>query len=167
MGVSVESAVSDRSGQPAAEPDHPWIPAWVARVPVLGPVAVRLFNDRRVRYLLAGGIAAVVSYVLFAVGWLLFSEVGYYAVMVGANFLTAVTTYPLYRNGVHQVTGPWLSGFARFYVTCFWALLFGVAGMPLLVEVMGVPVLVAQAIVIILWPLINYQIHKHWAFKRG
>ena len=39
-------------------------------------------------------------------------------------------------------------------------------GLPLLVEVFNVPVLIAQAILIVAAPMINYQLSKLWAFRR-
>ena len=126
----------------------------------------RLAQDRRVRYVFAGGVAALIYYLVFSGGWLLSAgRMPYLAMAVVANLVTAITTYPLYRRGVFRVTGPWLSGFLRFYVICLWSLAFGFVGLPLLIEVAGVPVLLAQAIVIVASPLINYQVNKFWAFR--
>jgi putative flippase GtrA len=151
----------------APQTDHPWIPGWLPRVPMIGRPATAMLNDRRVRYILAGGVSSVTYYAIFAAGWLLFpQQLSYLIVMIVANLLTATVTYPLYRIGVHQVAGPWLRGFGRFYLTCLWALLFGLLGLPLLVEVAGLPVLLAQVIVIIIWPVLNYQLQKYWVFKR-
>ncbi|HYN94417.1 MAG TPA: GtrA family protein [Pilimelia sp.] len=132
-----------------------------------GRAAVRaLLNDRRVRYVLAGGVSSACYYGLFAAGWLLpAGRVPYLLVALAANVVTAVLTYPLYRRAVFRRTGPALAGFWRFYATCLWALAFTLAGLPLLVEVAGLPVLPAQALVIVAAPLLNYQIHRFWAFR--
>jgi putative flippase GtrA len=130
-------------------------------------LAIRLLNDRRVKYLIVGGIASAVYYAIFTAGWLLSDQhVPYLAMVVVANFWCAVLTYPLYRRGVFESTGPYLRGFLRFYVLCLGSLVFSFAGMPLLVEIVGVPVLVAQAILIVVWPLLNYQLSRRWAFRR-
>ena len=125
-----------------------------------------LFADRRVRYLLVGGVAAVVFYGVFSGGWLLLHHrAPYLAMVLVANLVTAVTTYPLYRRHVFGADGPWLRGFLRFYVVCFGSLIFNLVSLPLLVEVAHLPVLLAQAIVIVVTPLVNYQVNRCWTFR--
>jgi putative flippase GtrA len=126
----------------------------------------RIAADRRARYVFAGGLSAAVYYGLFAAGWLALSHrVPYLAVSVVASTLTAVVTYPVYRCVVFRAGGGVLAGFLRFYLVCVWALGFAVGGLWFLVEVAGLDPLVAQAIVIVLGPLINYQAGRLWAFR--
>ena len=126
-----------------------------------------LRGDRRVRYVLVGGVGAVTYYAIFSVGWLLLSpRVSYLVLAIIANFLTAVLTYPLYRYVVFLPTGSWAVGFLRFYVTALWALAYALLGLPLLVEFVHLHVLVALPIIIVTAPLINYQIHRLWAFRQ-
>ena len=130
------------------------------------PALQRLVGDRRVRYVFAGGVGAVVYYVLFSANWLLWSRwVPYLVIVVVCNFLTAVITFPIYRHTVFQYVGRWLPAFLRFYVSALWALIFTLVGLPLLVEVVHLHVLLASAIVIVLVPLVNYQIQRFWAFR--
>jgi putative flippase GtrA len=125
-----------------------------------------LVSDQRIRYLATGGITAAVYYAIFSAGWvLLHGRIPYLVMAVIANMLTAVLTYPIYRVAVFRATGPWLSGFARFYAVFVWGLVFSLGGLPLLVEVVHMNVLVAQAIILVASPLINYQLHKLWAFR--
>ena len=126
----------------------------------------RLAGDRRVRYLFAGGAAAVLYYAAFAVGWsTLGGHLPYLAVALLANLVTALPTYQIYRDLVFRVTGPWCRGFLKFYVLCLGSLACVTGGLPLLVEVAGMPVLVAQAVVILGSPLVNYQLGRLWAFR--
>ncbi|MEV6964712.1 GtrA family protein [Hamadaea sp. NPDC051192] len=153
---------------PPAQERHPWIPAWLDDVPGVGRLAVTLLNDSRVRYLLAGGITAVISYAYFSVLFLLVGHhVHYLVTLTIANFLTTVTAYPIYQHGVYQAGQGGFAQFLRFYATCLWALVFGLVTMPLLVELVSVPVLLAQAIVIVVFPLINYPLQRRWAFGGG
>jgi putative flippase GtrA len=117
--------------------------------------------------LIVGGMAVLIYYMIFSVGWLVLSPwVPYLLMAVIANITTAVLTYPLYRSVVFRWTGAWLLGFLRFYVIWFWNLVFSMFGLPLLIELARVPVLVSQAIVLVVMPLINYQLIRHWAFRR-
>lgn len=134
---------------------------------VLSGTVRRILGDRRVRYLFAGGIAAAVFYGSFAGGWLLSGgRVPYLLMAVIANVVTAIVTYPLYRTVVFRAGGPWLAGFARFYVICFGSLVFTLVGLPALVEVGHLPVLLAQALLVVVVPLVNYQVNRYWTFRR-
>jgi putative flippase GtrA len=134
---------------------------------VVGRAVTRTAGDRRVRYLFAGAVAAIVFYGSFAAGWLASAgQISYLLLTVLANLVTALSTYPLYRSVVFAARGPWVGGFVRFYLTCLGSLGFALAGMPVLVELAGVPVLAAQAILIVLVPLVNYQVNKYWTFRK-
>ncbi|MFG1609398.1 GtrA family protein [Actinoplanes sp. NPDC049265] len=129
-------------------------------------VVRRLVDDRRVRYLAAGGFSAVLYYAVFAAGWLALGRVVPYLVLaVVTGTLCAVVTYPVYRCLVFQTGGPVLAGFLRFYALCLWSLLFGIGGLWALVELAGLHVLLAQAVIMLLGPLINYQAGRLWAFR--
>jgi putative flippase GtrA len=130
-------------------------------------VLARLLDDQRVRYVFVGGISAVLYYGLFTVGWVTLSRwVPYLLIAIVSSTLTAIATYPLYRRIVFRATGPLLAGFLRFYVVCVWAMVFSIGGLSFLVEIVGLHPLLAQAIIIALGPLINYQAGKLWAFRQ-
>ena len=125
-----------------------------------------LLADRRVRYLIAGGFAALLYYGCFAAGWTLAGHrVPYLVVAFAANLVTAPVVYQVYRRLVFRVGGAWWAGFARFYVLSGGSLLIITVGLPLLVELAHLPVLLAQALVIVGSPLVNYQLGRVWAFR--
>jgi putative flippase GtrA len=122
--------------------------------------------DRRVRYVAAGGVSAVVYYALFTAGWLLLPHrLPYLGIAFVCSSVTAILTYPIYRRVVFQAGGGLVAGFLRFYALCIWAMLFSLVGLWALVEVGGLNVLFAQAVIIVLGPLINYQAARLWAFR--
>ncbi|MET7394556.1 GtrA family protein [Dactylosporangium sp. NPDC005572] len=127
---------------------------------------VAFANDRRVRYLLAGGVSAVLYYAFYAGLYLLTRDWLHYLVPAfAANLLCALVTYPLQRRFVFRSNGPLIPGFFKFYVVCLWALGFTLVGLPVLVELAGIPVLISQAILIVTAPIINYQLTKFWVFR--
>ncbi|BFU46427.1 GtrA family protein [Krasilnikovia sp. MM14-A1004] len=129
-------------------------------------VIVRVAADQRVRYLAAGGAGALLYYVLFSVGWLAVGRsVPYLVIAVVVSTICAVGTYPIYRLLVFRAGGPVLRGFLRFYVLCLGSLMWTLFGLSLLVEVVGLHVLLAQAIVVITGPVVNYQAGRLWAFR--
>jgi putative flippase GtrA len=127
----------------------------------------RLVADRRIRYVLAGGLSAVIYYGAFSAGWLLWGRhVPYLVIAIIANAVAAGLTFPIYRRVVFQHLGPWAPAFVKFYLVYVWGLIFSLVGLPPLVEWAGLPVLLAQAVVIVATPVLNYQLHRIWAFRR-
>jgi putative flippase GtrA len=131
------------------------------------PVLVRIAADRRVRYLAAGGFGALLYYLLFTAGWLLWgSTVPYLVTAAATSTVCAVVTYPVYRTLVFRADAAGLAGFLRFYALCLGALAFSLGGLTVLVELAGLHVLLAQAVIVLAGPLINYQLGRLWAFRR-
>lgn len=128
----------------------------------------RLYDaDRRVRYLCTSGFSAALYYATFAAGWAVFPRaMPYLALALVANVVTALAVYPIHRLAVFRVGGSWLTGFLRFYALSLGGIGFMVGGLPLLVEVVHLHVLLAQALVIALLPLVNYQLSRVWVFRR-
>jgi putative flippase GtrA len=140
------------------------------------PLWRRVLDDPRVRYVIVGCIAAMIYYAAFSTLWLALRghltvttgrprPAGYLTAAVIANAVTAVTMFPLYRRHVFRSHGPWLPGLARFYLIGVWSLAWSLVGLPLLVEVGHLPVLLAQAGIVVLIPLVNYPINKYWTFR--
>ncbi|MEV5706118.1 GtrA family protein [Actinoallomurus sp. NPDC052274] len=128
-----------------------------------------LFGER-VTYLLAGGVTAVVYYAILCVGLLAVrDEVPYLFVVVASHFVTALIVYPMYRLAIFKISDDdWLPGFMRFYAVGLGFLAASVIGLPILVEFGGVPLLVAQALIILMSPPLSYAINRTWTFrKRG
>ncbi len=122
----------------------------------------------------AGAISAAVYYAFFAGGYALLGDhlfsraaVSADVVAVLANLATAVVVYPLYRRHVFGWDGAWLRGFPRFYVITLSGLVWALIGLPVLIEIVGLPALVALAIIIAALPLLNYQFLRLWTFRAG
>jgi putative flippase GtrA len=81
-----------------------------------------------------------------------------------ANLSTALIMYPAYRGFVFKSSTGWIRGFAKFYTVYLLGLACSLLGMPLLIEILNVPVLLAQAIVIAVVPVISYLLHRFWTF---
>jgi putative flippase GtrA len=129
-------------------------------------LTVKAARDHRVRYVLVGGATNVAYFGLFWLGWhLLEGTVPYLGITATANFGTALLAYPAYRTFVFRSDTSWLRGFWKFYTVYLVGLAASLAGMPLLIEVLGVPVLLAQAIVIVLVPVASYLLHRFWTFS--
>ncbi|MEU6414983.1 GtrA family protein [Microbispora sp. NPDC046933] len=141
-----------RSAQEAA------VPRW-ARIPAR--------FGRRIAYLLAGGMTAGVYYAVLGLLLLVVdNSVPYLFLVVGSHFLTTSIVYPVYRSVVFKVSSErWLPGYLRFYAVGLSFLGASVIGLPVLVEFAGIPLMVAQALIILLSPPLSYVINRTWAFR--
>jgi putative flippase GtrA len=107
----------------------------------------------------------VLYFGLFWLGWhLLDDKLPYLVVTAVANLSTALIAYSAYRTFVFASTTGWLRGFPKFYTVFLLGLACSLLGMPLLIKVLGSPVLLAQAIVIAIVPFISYLLHRFWTF---
>jgi putative flippase GtrA len=97
--------------------------------------------------------------------WLVTDRVPYLLIVVLAGTVAALSTYPLYRFAVFGASIPFVAGFFKFYTVTLWGLAYNFAALPFLVEIVGINVLISQAIVICTGPLINYQLHRFWTFR--
>jgi putative flippase GtrA len=121
----------------------------------------------RITYLLAGAMTAVVYYALLGLALLVAGNAAPYLVLVVvSHFVTVVAVYPVYRLVVFRVSGvSWISGYLRFYVVGLSFLGASLAGLPLLVEVAGLPLMVAQGLIILASPPLSYLINRTWTFR--
>ncbi len=135
---------------------------------VASELTAKAVGDHRVRYLLVGAGTNVVYFGLFWLGWhLLEGTVPYLGVTAMANLCTALLAYPVNRTFVFESKTTWLRGFWKFYTVYLVGLAASLVGMPLLIEVAGVPVLLAQAVMIVLIPIMSYLLHRFWTFADG
>ncbi|WP_238335156.1 GtrA family protein [Kribbella amoyensis] len=115
---------------------------------------------------MVGAGTNVVYFGLFWLGWHFFEgTLPYLLVTALANFTTALLMYPAYRGFVFRSSTGWLRGFAKFYTVYLFGLGCSLVGMPLLIELLHTPVLVAQAVVIVLVPVASYLLHRFWTFR--
>lgn len=123
-------------------------------------------DRRRLLYLGGGALSAVVYYaILGAQLAALGHRVPYLLLLVTSQFVASVVVYPWYRLMVFRVSGSsWVLGHLRFYAVGLGFLAASVTGVPLLVELAGIPIMVAQALVIVVNVPLGYLAHRLWTF---
>jgi putative flippase GtrA len=116
---------------------------------------------------MGGALTALLYYAILAAGLLTLRDtVPYLCVVVASNFFAVVVAYPWYRLVVfHGTAGSWLTGYLRFYAVGLAGLVSSLIGLPILVELAGIPVLVAQPFLIAASVPLNYAIYRIWAFR--
>ncbi|WP_449063266.1 GtrA family protein [Planomonospora algeriensis] len=124
-------------------------------------------RGQRITYLIGGAATVVVYSGLLALGLLILEERFHYLVLVAVSHLmTILIVYPWYRLVVFRVSsGSWISGCLRFYAVGLSALAASFVGLPVLVELVGLPVLVAQLLIVPASTVLGYVINRSWAFR--
>jgi putative flippase GtrA len=133
------------------------------------PRVARLLANQKVRFLLVGGFNTVFGYAMFAGFYrLLFADLPLgYLLSLALSYAIAVTVaFFLYRRFVFPVVGRLCRDFLAFLGVNAVAILVNFALLPVLVEILGVYPLVAQAVVVVCTTLISYFGHRSISFRR-
>nr|WP_109209922.1 GtrA family protein [Microbacterium ureisolvens] len=130
----------------------------------------RVVHDEKVRFLAVGGTNTVVGFLLFAAfeSWI-FRDVpyGYLISLVLSYAIAIVLAFFLYRRFVFRVSGNVVTDFVRF--VSVYALSIGInfLALPALVEIGGVPPIIAQAVVLVCTTVVSFVGHKFFSFRRS
>ena len=141
----------------------------VPRPRTLGGLVRWLISDERVRFLIVGAFNTFFGYGLFVAFELLVGKhTSYFISLYGSFIIAATVAFLLHRHFTYRVTGTGniLIDFLRFQGVNFVALGVNTLVLPLLVEVAGINVLVAQALIVIITTLVSYFGHKFFSFRR-
>lgn len=127
-----------------------------------------LLGHQVTRFALVGVVNSVFGFGVFAglqlsVG----RHVHYLVVLVIAHVVSVLEAYVLQRWLVFRVSGRWMRDLIRFWSVYLVALGINMVALPLLVEVLRVPVLPAQAIVMAGTALGSFVAHRNFSFRRA
>jgi len=141
-------------------------PAGMTGVP--GPL-FRLVRDQRVAFLIVGGMNTAIGAVWFVLFLWLFPHgpAGYLSALICAYLAAVLCAFVLYRRFVFRVTGHVLRDLARFGLVNLSALGFNFATLPVLVEVLGWPVLLSQFAIAGVTVVYSWFAHRGFSFRRS
>lgn len=133
---------------------------------------LRVVRDQRTAFLIVGGVNTVSGFLWFAafhvtVGRLWGPPWGYLATLACAHVVAVLFAFVLYRFVVFRVRGHVLADLWRFETVYLSALAVNFVLLPLLVEIAHLPVLVAQALIMIITSVMSWVGHKNYSFRRG
>jgi putative flippase GtrA len=114
-----------------------------------------------------GAYNTAVGYAVFATLVLLFEEVVHYTVLlVVASVIGTLNAFVSYRVVVFGVRGRFFPDLLRFSSVYLAALGVNVVALPVVVSLTGMPVLVAQVIIVAFTTVGTYAGHKWFSFRR-
>lgn len=144
--------------QPATPPGVTGPPGWLL-------TAVR---DQRVAFLAVGAVNTASGFFWFVFFyWLVGHRFGYLTSLACAHVTSVLCAFWLYRHLVFRVRGHVLRDLARFETVYLSALAVNFALLPLLVEIAHLPVLAAQALIMLLTSVMSWLGHKNFSFRRA
>lgn len=122
--------------------------------------------NEKARFLVVGAYNTAFGYMAFVGLYLWFKESIHYLIVVAiAHLISVANAFLTQRRLVFRDNSPLLASFVRFNVATTISLLFGLAGMALLVDGVGIPPLISQAIVTILSTIGIYILHRRYTFR--
>ena len=127
---------------------------------------LRVVRDQRVAFLLVGGVNTVVGFLCFAGFLLLLGQRRYLAVLVSAHVVSVLIAFVLYRFVVFRVRGHVLADLWRFETVYLSALAINLVLLPVLVEIAHLPVLLSQALIMLVTSAMSWVGHKNYSFRR-
>jgi putative flippase GtrA len=127
---------------------------------------LRVVHDQRVAFLMVGTINTVVGFACFAGLLALLGEQRYMVVLLCSHVIAVLIAFVLYRFVVFRVRGHVLRDLWRFETVYLSALGVNFVLLPVLVQFAGLPVLVAQALIMLLTAVMSWVGHKHYSFRR-
>ena len=127
---------------------------------------LRVVRDQRVAFLIVGGINTVVGFLCFAGFLVLLGKQHYLVALVCAHVVAVLIAFVLYRFVVFRVRGHVLADLWRFETVYLSALAVNFVLLPGLVEIAHLPVLLAQALIVLVTSVMSWLGHKHYSFRR-
>jgi len=136
---------------------------------VSGPpgVLLRLIRDQRVAFLLVGGVNTLFGYLCFVAFLAIIGQRHYLFALLCSYVIAVLFAFVLYRFVVFRVRGHVLSDLWRFSTVYLSSLAVNLVLLPVLVELAHLPVLLAQALIVLVTSVMSWIGHKHYSFRRS
>jgi len=129
---------------------------------------LRVIRDQRVAFLMVGAINTVFGYLSFVAFLVTVGQLwGYLAALACAHVVSVLFAFVLYRFLVFRVRGHLLADLWRFETIYLSALAVNVVLLPVLVELAHLPVLLAQALIVLVTSLMSWVGHRNFSFRRS
>lgn len=147
-------------------------PTAISRVPrtpwgVIWKSWLLLFRRQGSAFVMIGVINTLIGFCFFiGLELILGPHAGYLVVLLLAHVASVACAFVLYRRMVFRVRGHVWRDLVRFESVYLTALATNFALLPILVEIGGVAVIIAQSVIVVFGAAISFFGHKHFSFRR-
>jgi putative flippase GtrA len=162
--ISSSEGDSDTNVSDGQSSRKDWRESWARRdTRGLKGLLVWLFENEQIRYLAVAGLTNLFYLGLLAL--LLHFVQPYMVAILVTQVVTISGAFPLYRRIIFRSNGRVSSDFARFLGVWVGGAVAGLGATPLLVELLGWPVMVAQITAIVVVAVGSYLGHHFFSFR--
>lgn len=138
-----------------------------SRLALWGAAVRRVVGDRRVAFLLAGGLNTAFGFACFVVYQMLLGHLTSYMLVLLLTHVTSLLfAFTVHRRFVFRVTGNLWRDLWRFESVNLTSLGVNAVLLPLCVEGLGLPVIASQGIVTGVIAVISWLGHSRFSFSR-
>jgi putative flippase GtrA len=128
----------------------------------------KIWDSEKIRYLIIGGYNTFIGYGIFALLWMLFGHsLHYTAILFISHVVSVANAFFCHRFIVFRKEGSVWVDFMRFNLVYLGALVFSMLALPVLIELLNLHPLIAQAVLVIVTALVSYFLHGKFSFKNG
>jgi putative flippase GtrA len=125
-------------------------------------------NPKHLRYLLVGGWNTLFGYgTMVGLYYLLSSHLHLVVIATIANLLAISMSFTTYKLFVFRSQGKWWHEYLRSYVVYGGNAIFGILGLWLLASGMGMPVWLAQGLLMVFGVVLSYIGHQKFTFRNA
>lgn len=125
-----------------------------------------LFEHKKTKYLIAGAVNTAFGYfVTLLIYYGLQSFLNLIAIMVLANVVCITFSFVIYKLFVFKTKANWLKEYLRCYLVYGGAAIVGIFGIWILVELLGIPFWIAQALLLSISIVVSYLGHDRFTFR--
>ena len=126
-----------------------------------------MLNQKKVRYLLVGGLNTLIGYTIGVGIYQAFdNNLGIVWIGLISNILSITVSFLSYKILVFRTKGMWLAEYMKSYIIYGGIALIGIFFLWLFVDKMKISIWLAQALVIGLTVIISYLGHSRFTFRR-
>jgi putative flippase GtrA len=126
-----------------------------------------MHNQRKVRYLLVGGLNTLIGYTIGISTYKAFDNIlGIVWIGLISNILSITFSFLSYKILVFRTKGMWVAEYMKSYIVYGGLALIGIFFLWLFVERMRISIWIAQALVIGLTVIVSYLGNSRFTFHR-
>jgi putative flippase GtrA len=154
------------SGRDAREVEQAEVAAPGGMVGSRGPLLDLVKNDK-IAFVIVGAANTAIGFFWFILFELTVGQVaGYMVSLILAHVAAVLCAFVLYRTLVFRVTGHVVRDLVRFELVYLSALAVNAVLLPISVEVVGIPPIPSQFLIVFVTAVMSYVGHKHFSFRR-
>ena len=126
-----------------------------------------MLNQKKMRYLLVGGLNTLVGYTIgVGIYKAFYNNLSIVWIGLISNGLSITVSFLSYKILVFKTKGMWLAEYMRSYIVYGGIALIGIFFLWLFVDKMKISIWLAQALVIGLTVIVSYLGHSRFTFRR-